>query len=275
MRRPIRDRLARRGLAPSRARGQNFLRSADTARRIVECTGVDGQDGVVEVGPGLGDLTRAIASVARRVIALEVDSGLVKLLAEEGALPGHVEVRHADALRASLGDLARELAPPAVLMGNLPYRISGRLLGSLLGPRNPFRRWGFMLQAEVADRLMAEPGTSEYGPLAVRARLFTRVERALELGPEEFVPRPRVRSTFLVFDPADETPRLRDPARFGDLVRTAFQYRRKTLRAALRGRIAGSEAALERAGIDPGRRAETLSPADFVALAEALLDAES
>ncbi len=270
MRRSIRDRLARRGLAPSRARGQNFLRSAGTARRIVECTGVAEEDAVVEVGPGLGDLTREIASVARRVIALEVDSGLVKLLAEDPDLPPHVEVRHADALRVRLGDLARELGPPAVLMGNLPYRISGRLLGSLLGPRNPFRRWGFMLQAEVADRLMAEPGTREYGPLAVRARLFSRVERVLELGPEEFVPRPRVRSSFLVFDPADETPSLRDPARFGELVRTAFQYRRKTLRAALRGRIEGAEGALERAGIDPGRRAETLSPADFAALAEAL-----
>jgi 16S rRNA (adenine1518-N6/adenine1519-N6)-dimethyltransferase len=272
VRRPIRDRLARRGLAPSRARGQNFLRSADTARRIVEVTGVEAQDGVVEVGPGLGDLTRAIASVARRVIALEIDSGLVKLLAEEGGLPANVEVRHADALRVSLGDLARELGPPAVLMGNLPYRISGRLLGSLLGPRNPFRRWGFMLQAEVADRLVAEPGTSEYGPLAVRARLFYRVERALELGPEEFVPRPRVRSTFLVFDAAEGAPRLRDAAQFGELVRTAFQYRRKTLRAALRGRVEGAEAALEISGIDSGRRAETLSPLDFVALAEALPD---
>ena len=100
MRRSIRERLERRGLAPSRARGQNFLRSADTAKRIVDCTGVEPSDAVLEIGPGLGDLTRAIAAVARRVIALEVDSGLVALLQDEADLPAHVEVRHADALRA-------------------------------------------------------------------------------------------------------------------------------------------------------------------------------
>jgi 16S rRNA (adenine1518-N6/adenine1519-N6)-dimethyltransferase len=270
MRRSIRERLERRGLAPSRSRGQNFLRSPDSAKRIVECTGVEPADGVVEIGPGLGDLTCAIASVARRVIALEIDSGLVALLRDEGELPDHVEVRHADALRTGLGDLARELGPPAVLMGNLPYRIAGKLLGSLLGPRNAFRRFGFMVQSEVADRLVAEPGTSEYGPLAVRARLFTRVERALELGPEAVVPRPRVRSTVLVFDPAPELPRLVDPVRFNELLRTAFQYRRKTLRAALRGRVEGAEEALAAAGIDSGRRAETLEPADFVHVAELL-----
>lgn len=275
MRRSIRERLERGGLAPSRARGQNFLRSADTARRIVECTGIAVDDGVVEIGPGLGDLTRAIAAVARRTIAIEVDSGLVALLRDEGALPDHVEVRHADALRVSLGDLARELGPPAVLMGNLPYRIAGRLLGSLLGPRNAFRRWGFMLQAEVADRLLAEPGTREYGPLAVRARLFTRIERALELGPEAFVPRPRVRSSFLVFDPARDAPDLADPGRFNELVRTSFQYRRKTLRAALRGRVAGAEQAMASAGIDSGLRAAALEPADFVRLAGLLPAADS
>lgn len=272
VRRTIRDRLERRGLAPSRARGQNFLRSPDTATRIVECVGITAEDGVVEIGPGLGDLTHAIAAVARRVIALEVDSGLVALLLDEAGLPSHVEVRHADALRIGLGDLARELGPPAVLMGNLPYRIAGRLLGSLLGPRNAFRRWGFMLQSEVADRLLARPGTREYGPLAVRARLFSRVERAFDLGPEAFVPRPRVRSTFLVFDPAPEQLALPDPARFNELLRTSFQYRRKTLRAALRGRVAGAERALARAGIDSGRRAETLEAEDFVRIAALLAD---
>ncbi len=271
VRRSIRERLERHGLAPSRARGQNFLRSADTAKRIVECTGIAPDDGVVEIGPGLGDLTRAISARARRTIALEIDSGLVTLLSKE-ELPANVEIRHGDALRVSLGDLAREIGAPTVLMGNLPYRIAGRLLGSLLGPRNPFRRWGFMVQSEVAARLVAQPDTPEYGPLAVRARLFTRVERVLELGPEEFVPRPKVRSTFLVFDPAPDAPNLRDPALFTRVVRTSFQYRRKTLRAALRGRIEGAEDALARAGIDSGRRPQTLSAEEFVRLAEALPD---
>ncbi len=222
----------------------------------------------------MGDLTRAIAAVARRTVALEIDRGLVALLAEAD-LPAGVEVRHEDALKADIGGLARELGPPVVLLGNLPYAISGRFLGSLLGPRNPFRRWAFMLQSEVAARLTAEPGTSAYGPLAVRARLWTRARAVLELGPDEFVPRPRVRSTFLVFDPADETPEIRDLRLLRELLAHAFQHRRKTLRAALRRRIPGADEAFARAGIDPGRRGETLSEREFVCLANALADGES
>jgi 16S rRNA (adenine1518-N6/adenine1519-N6)-dimethyltransferase len=267
----IRKRLAERGLAPSKARGQNFLRSPDTARRIVECVGVTEDDGVVEIGPGLGDLTRAIASRARRVVAIEVDRGLVALLADE-ALPSHVEVRHQDVRRVDLGTLARELGDPVVLMGNLPYRLSGHLLGTLLGPRNFFRRWGFMLQSEVADRLLAAPGSSQYGPLAIWARLFSRAERRLELGPEEFVPRPRVRSTLVIFDAVLDTPQIADVPCLRTVVRTAFQYRRKTLRAALRGRIEGAVPALEAAGIDPGLRPARLSELDFVRLANALVN---
>lgn len=270
MRGSIRDQLARRGLAPSKARGQNFLRSPATAQRIVEKVGLTPRDAVVEVGPGMGDLTRAIASVARRTIALEIDSGLVELLAAEAELPDSVEIRHEDVMNARLGDIARELGDPVVLMGNLPYRISGRLLGTLLGPRNAFRRWGFMLQAEVGDRLLAEPGTREYGPLAIWARLWTHPQRVLELGPAEFVPRPKVRSTFLVFDPREDPPQIDDVSRFRVLVRTAFQYRRKTLRAALRGRVEGLEAAFEQTGIDPGLRPQMLSEVDFARLANAL-----
>lgn len=246
------------------------MRSPHTARRIVECVGVTGEDAVVEIGPGLGDLTRAIASVARRVVAIEVDRGLVELLAEAG-LPPHIEVRHQDVRRVDLGTLARELGAPVVLMGNLPYRISGHLLGSLLGPRFFFRRWGFMLQSEVADRLLAEPGTSEYGPLAIWARLFAHVERALELGPEEFVPRPRVRSTLVIFEAASEAPEIADVLRLRRLVRTAFQHRRKTLRAGLRGRIEGAAPAFEAAGIDPGLRPDKLSELDFVRLANLMV----
>ena len=98
------------------------------------------------------------------------------------------------------------------LIGNLPYSIAGRLLGALLGPRCPFSRMGLMVQAEVADRVLAEPDTPEYGPLAVWARLWMRSERAVELGPAEFEPRPKVRSTFLVLEPRAELPLIEDPA---------------------------------------------------------------
>ena len=265
----IRERLAARGLAPARARGQNFLRSAATAERIAAALELEPDDAVVEVGPGLGDLTRALAKQARRTLALEVDRGLVALLAE-AELPANVEVRHQDALRADLGALARELGPPVVLAGNLPYVIAGCFLGTLLGPRNPFRRWGFMLQREVAARLVASPGTSDYGPLAIWARLWTRARPVLQLGPAEFVPRPRVHSTFLVFDPAPEVAPIRDLRTLRELVRHSFQHRRKTLRAALRHRVPGAIEGLAAAGLDPQRRGETLSEREFVELANCI-----
>jgi 16S rRNA (adenine1518-N6/adenine1519-N6)-dimethyltransferase len=217
----------------------------------------------------LGRLTRPASAVARRVVALEIDRGIVRWLREQD-LGERVEIRHQDALRADLGGIARELGPPVVLLGNLPYRISGRLMGALLGPRNPFRRWGLMLQAEVADRVLAEPGTSAYGPLAVWSRLWVRKQRAVELGPEEFEPRPRVRSTFLVLDPAPDPPTVEDVATLRRVVRAAFQYRRKGLRAALRHGFPAAEAGLARAGIDPLRRGETLTQEEFVGLANAI-----
>jgi 16S rRNA (adenine1518-N6/adenine1519-N6)-dimethyltransferase len=203
------------------------------------------------------------------VVAIEVDRGLVALLAEAG-LPGNVEIRHADALRVDWNALVAELGPPVVLLGNLPYRISGRLLGELLAPRIPFRRMALMLQAEVADRVLAAPGSRDYGPLAVWARLWTRCTRARELGPDEFDPRPKVRSTFVCIEPLAEPAALASPALLRTLVRAAFQHRRKTLRAALRDRLPEARLAFEAAGIDPARRGETLAPLEFARLADVL-----
>ena len=206
--------------------------------------------------------------MARRTVALEVDRGLVELL-RTAELPKSVDLRHADVLRTDLGSIVRELEPPVVLLGNLPYRISGRLLAALLGPRNPFRRMALMLQAEVADRILAEPGTPAYGVLSVWAGLWARGERALELGPEAFEPRPRVRSTLLVFQPV-AGPRVDDVPLLRRLVRRAFQHRRKTLRAALRGTYPSIVPALEEAGVDPSLRPGALVPQDFVDLANAM-----
>ena len=178
--------------------------------------GVEPTDAALEIGPGTGQLTRPLAAVARRTLALEVDRGLVRLLADEGGLPANVEVRQADALDADFAALAAELGPPVVLIGNLPYSVAGRLLGNVLAPASPFRRMGFMLQSEVADRLLAQPATPDYGTLSVYARLWTRARRVLELSPEEFSPRPKVRSSFLVFEPrSDAPPRAPTPSYCG------------------------------------------------------------
>ncbi len=265
----LRERLAERGLAPSKARGQNFLRSEATARRLVELSGLEPADAALEIGPGLGALTRPIAAVARQTVALEVDRGLVAWLREQ-SWPGPVEIREADALRADFPALARELGPPAVLLGNLPYSIAGRLLGELLVPQTGFRRMAFMLQLEVAERLLAAPGGGDYGPLAIWSRLWCPGRVLLELGPGEFEPRPRVRSAFVLLEPGAAPGVVVPVAPLRRLVRTAFQHRRKTLRGALRGRIAGADAACADLGIDPGRRPETLSELEFAALAREL-----
>jgi len=227
-------------------------------------------DAAIEIGPGTGQLTRPLARVARRTIALEIDRGLVRLLADEGDLPPSVEVRQADALHTDLATLAAELGPPVVLIGNLPYSIAGRLLGNLLAPGLPFRRMGFMLQSEVADRVLARPATPDYGTLSVYARLWTRARRVLELSPEEFSPRPKVRSSFVVFEPRGDGPAVADPDLLRRVVRAAFQQRRKQLRRALRASFPDAEAALETTGIDAQRRGETLDELEFARLAVAL-----
>jgi len=236
----------------------------------VTLVGVAPGDAAIEIGPGMGQLTRPLARVARRTLALEIDRGLVRLLAEEGDLPASVEVRLADAMDTDLGALAAELGPPVVLLGNLPYRVAGRLIASVLAPGIPFRRMGFMVQAELADRLLARPGTPEYGTLSVYARLWARAERALELSPEEFSPRPKVRSTFVVLEPAPGGPPPEAAAALRALVRAAFQQRRKTLRRALAAPFPQASEALARTGIDPQRRGETLDEHEFAALAREL-----
>jgi 16S rRNA (adenine1518-N6/adenine1519-N6)-dimethyltransferase len=240
------------------------------ATRIVEKLQLRASDAALEIGPGLGQLTRALAAVARRTLALEVDRGLFAMLASEGALPASVEVRLADALEADFPALVRELARPVVLVGNLPYSIAGRLLGDVLRPDTPFRKIGCMLQRELADRVLAEPGSDDYGTLSVYARLWFRGERLLELSREEFSPRPRVRSTFLALTPHPTPNSVSDVAVLRRLVRAAFGQRRKQLRGALEREFPHASDALAALGIDPTRRGETLDEAEFAALANAL-----
>ena len=194
----------------------------------------------------------------------------MRLLADEGGLPPSVLVRQADALHTDLGALVAELGPPVILIGNLPYSVAGRLLGNVLAPAIPFRRMGFMLQSEVADRVLAAPATPEYGTLSVYARLWTRARRVLELSPEEFSPRPKVRSSFLVFEPRSDGPVVADPDLLRRVVRAAFQQRRKQLRRALLAAFPNAESGLEAAGIDAQRRGETLDELEFARLALAL-----
>lgn len=273
----VRDFLARHGLAANRDLGQNFLVDESLAARLVTLSGVGPDDAVIEIGTGLGVMTRALAARARRVVTLEIDAGLVRALRAEAALPENVELRHVDALAVDLSALADSLAAPVRLVGNLPYAISSPLLRRLLDARDRLCGWSVMLQRELAERLVAAPGTRAYGSLTVLHRLTVHVERVMDLKPGCFFPVPRVISSFLRVTPREDAALSPEGlARIERVARAAFSARRKTLANALRGGLAGAvdaahiAAALAAAGLEPGIRAERVDPERFVALADAL-----
>lgn len=274
----IREILGRHGLAPSRDRGQNFLVDPRVAEDLVARAGVEAEDSVIEIGTGLGILSRALAARARSVLTLEVDAGLVRALEAEGLLPGNVDLLHADALRVDWPTLVRERGATRVV-ANLPYAVSAPLLRLLLDLRGSLCDWSVMVQRDVADRLLAAPGSRSYSSLGVLYHLCVTLHRERELAPGHFFPVPQVRSSFLRAVPrAEGVLGNEELARVETVARAAFGQRRKTLANALRGAglrgVEGSApaAVCERAGLDPGARAERLPPEAFLALARAFGD---
>jgi len=272
----VRDQLARSGLAAHRARGQNFLVDARIADEIAEQAGIGPGEAVIEIGPGLGVLTRALAARARRVAAVEIDAGLVRVLAEEG-LPDAVEVIHGDALAIDLDALACRLGPDVRVVANLPYSISSPLLRRLLDLRGRLRSWVVLVQSEVALRMSARAGSQDYGSLAVLHELCARVERLRSLPPHCFHPAPKVTSTLVRVTPLDPARLVDDELAWVErVVRAAFGQRRKTLLNALRAGLRPARdpevlvGILERLGIERRARAEALEPAAHLALARAL-----
>jgi 16S rRNA (adenine1518-N6/adenine1519-N6)-dimethyltransferase len=273
----IRDLLERYGLLARKDLGQNFLVEGGVAERLVALAGVAPGDCVLEIGTGLGQLTRALAARAERVVTLEIDSGLVRALEREGGLPPNVELIHADMLRCDLRALVAAAKPPVRVVANLPYSISGPALRRLLDLRDCVVSWSVMIQREVADRLFAVPGTKAYGSLTVLHRLTVELERAMDLSPRCFYPAPRVRSTFVVMTPHAESDLSSDElVEVERVVRAAFGSRRKTLANSLRGARVGPRGGgdvadvLERIGVDPRERAEQLTPERLLALAREL-----
>jgi len=273
----VRAALERHGLAARRDLGQNFLADPAVAERLVTHAGVGSGDLVIEIGPGLGLLTRALAARAARVVAIEIDAGLVRFLRAEGALPPNVELRHADALEVDLAALAREAKGPARVVANLPYAISSPLLRALLDAREALADWSVMLQREVAERVQAGPGSRDYGSLAVLHRLTVHASRGVDLSPHAFFPAPRVASRFFRLTPRDDAPLAAgELPQVERVARAAFGQRRKTLANALRGGLGALvpasriDAAIAGLGLDPRVRAEALEPEVFVALARAL-----
>ena len=273
----VRALAARLGVRPTKQRGQNFVIDANTVRRIVREAGLSADDVVVEVGPGLGSLTLALLAVVRRVVAIEVDPVLAAALPEtlaayapDGA--DRCQVMTADALRVD----GVPGPPPTALVANLPYNVSVPVLIHLLTLLPSLERGLVMVQAEVADRLAAAPGSKTYGVPSVKAAWYADVRRAGAIGRNVFWPAPNVDSGLVAWTRRDPPTSTVTREQVFAVVDAAFAHRRKALRPSLRD-LAGSadaaEVALSRAGIDPMTRGEALRIDDFVRLAECLQSA--
>ncbi|CAN7221308.1 16S rRNA (adenine(1518)-N(6)/adenine(1519)-N(6))-dimethyltransferase RsmA [Agrobacterium tumefaciens] len=268
---PLRDVIQRHGLDAKKSLGQNFLFDLNLTQKIARTAGpLDGVT-VIEVGPGPGGLTRAILSLgAKKVIAVERDSRCLPVLAEiEAHYPGRLEVIEGDALKTDFEALV-PAGEPVRIIANLPYNVGTQLLVNWLLPKQwpPF--WlsmTLMFQKEVGQRIVAEEGDNHYGRLGVLAGWRTVSEMAFDVPPQAFSPPPKVTSTVVHLLPKDK-PLPCDVAKLEKVTEAAFGQRRKMLRQSVKS--LGGETLLERAGIDPTRRAETLSVEEFVTLANCL-----
>lgn len=267
----VRAALRESDFRPRKSRGQNFLIHENVIESILRLLDLDPNDEVLEIGPGLGFLTRRLVERAAKVWAVEIDAYLAaRLRQSELAANPKFQLIHGDILEVPLADT---LPPRRIkLVGNLPYSISTQVLFRILERRDSFSLLVLTVQKEVADRIAGKPGSKDYGTLSVWCQMHGRITAKVNVSPEAFFPRPKVRSTVLKIEihpaplaPADELPLLHT------LVRAAFGQRRKTLGNALMPllRFSRDEVAsfLRSQDIDPQRRGETLSVDEFIKLA--------
>ena len=250
---------------PRRRFGQHFLHDRGVIERIVSAIDPRPGERVVEIGPGEGALTEPLRARVPALDVVEIDRDLAGALRERHRDDPGFRLHEGDALRFDFGALAD--GAPLKVVGNLPYNISTPLLFHLLGQADRIVAMVFMLQREVAERITAAPGTGAYGRLSVMVQYRCRTEWLFGVAPGCFRPPPRVHSAVLRLTPRGPAQAAHDPARLADVVRLAFGQRRKTLRNSLMPLL--PEQALRDAGVDPARRPETLSVAEFVALANA------
>jgi len=273
---PQHDRRRRPGEAgppPARKRwGQHFLTRPETAERIVDAARVNGDDLVLEIGPGDGALTRPLARRAGRVVAVEIDPLRAERLREDFGDAGGVAVLTGDVMQRTFREWldAGGAQGPAVMVANLPYNAATRILTAAIEDPETIRRAVATVQAEVADRFLAKPGDEGYGYLSIRTAAHATGRRLFNLPPAAFRPRPKVHSTVMELTPRPHA--IADPESLKRALRLAslgFQARRKTLANALSsaGPRAQWERLLEAIGKTPRARAEELSLEDFVALA--------
>lgn len=270
-------------IKPRKALGQNFLSDQNVAKSIVAHAGIKPDDTVLEIGAGLGALTILAAQAAARVIAVEKDHQIVQLLKNEILLNGldNVTVLDQDILKLDIAALKETDRHGILVLGNLPYNISSQVVVQLIHARATVRRAILMFQKELAARLTASPGSKTFGRLSVMLQYCAKPQRLLEVQANQFYPRPKVDSEVLSIQfKSQPDQQARDEGFLFAVIKAAFQHRRKTIRnslasSQLRFDSATLEQVLNETKVDPGRRAETLTVSEFVALSNRLYQEKS
>ena len=264
--------------------GQNFVTDPAVTEGIIEAAGAGPEDLVIEIGPGLGVITSKAAQNCGKLVAIEIDKKLLPILAETVGWQPNVKILNEDILQADLEKIIEEesvlpggsRAEHVRLIGNLPYYITTPILNKLMALPGLFTSLTIMVQKEVAEKMMAAPGAKNYGPLSINVQYFCEIEYIMDVPKEVFLPQPKVDSSVLTLHVRDEKRvHPEDEALFFEVVKAGFSQRRKTLSNSLTG-VRGKDRdtvvrALESAGVDPKRRAETLSLEEFANVANRLI----
>ncbi|HSL85636.1 MAG TPA: 16S rRNA (adenine(1518)-N(6)/adenine(1519)-N(6))-dimethyltransferase RsmA [Bacteroidales bacterium] len=266
------DLVAKYGFRFTKSLGQNFLVDMNIVSDIIAGAEITREDHVIEIGPGVGTLTRELLEAAGKVTAIELDSKLIPILTEELKTYENFELIHADATKVDFEEIAK--GENVKLVANLPYYVTTPIITGLLNDKVKFHSLTIMIQKEVAERMNAGPGTKDYGSLSVLVQYYCESEIIRKVPPESFIPRPKVDSTVIKLTKLDE-PRAKvlDETLFFKIVRQVFNMRRKTLSNNLKALGYSREfieEVLEKAGIDIRARGETLTVEKFADLANTI-----
>lgn len=265
------------GLTPDKRKGQHFLGDHNILEKILQAADLAPDEGAMEIGSGIGTLTRALAERAKQVLTFEVDAKLIPVIQHNLQGFGNVRLIHGDFLRQNLPELIRETFgdSPFKVVANIPYGITSPILDRLFGVASGWTRAVLMIQREVAERLIAQPGTSEYSAISVFAQYHSSVEIVQRVSHTVFYPPPEVDSAIVRFTPLPRRLPPDEEKKLFRVVRAAFGQRRKTLLNALSGGLGlpreQVQSVLQETGIDPQRRGETLSLEEFIVLSQRLL----
>jgi len=267
-------------LHPKKQLGQNFLKDPSVTKMIAERSGISPDDTVLEIGAGLGALTIPVSKIAKKVYAVEKDPELLSLLKTEllANQLSNVLLIGEDILKLDINDTAEKEGCRLIVIGNLPYNISSQVLVQLIHSRNAVERAVLMFQKELAERLTAHTGCKDYGRITVMLRYCSEIISLAKLNSSLFFPRPAVDSEVIEIKFRDIPNPAKNEAFLFKVIKASFGQRRKTLKNALSGSELRMDASivhqiLERSGIDPSRRAETLTVEEFVRLSDNLYDA--